>query len=451
MKRTFSFLLIALFVCSLSASAQYRRIVTYAGKGGSGGYSGDGYTATNAFFHGPQDVALDSSGNLYIVDFYNFRIRKVIKASTQVITYAGAGIPGYTGDGTTSTSAQMRPQGVAADRRGNVFISDPVNNVIRKVNASGIISTYAGRGVPGYTGDGGPATAARLSSPVGLFADRKSNLYICDAANNVIRKVDTFGTITTIAGDNTAGYAGDGGPATAASLDSPYAVTVDRFGDVYFCDYKNNVVRAIDASTGNIYTIAGTYGTYGYTGDGSLATLATLNHPKGIAVDTSLNVFISDADNNVIRKVESATGNITTTAGNGFAGFGGDLGDPLGANLFNPYGLAIDTAGTLYIADDNNQRVRKIYYITLGVNDVTGANGIEVYPNPAEAEINVMGLNVNDKVAIYDMTGRQVSQLWTVSNNAEQAFPVANLATGVYLLQVIDNAGNKKATVKIVK
>jgi hypothetical protein len=450
MKRTFSLFLFTLFVCSLSASAQYRRIITLAGKGGTGAYSGDGYTALNAFFNGPDAVALDKAGNVYIVDFYNNRVRKVFKSTGQVVNFAGTGIGGYGGDGSAATSADMVPQGVAADMRGNVFISDANTGVVRKVNLLGIITTYAGGNGYGYSGDGGPATHAKLSAPSGLFTDGRSNLYICDAANHVIRKVDTFGVITTVAGNDTAGYAGDGGFATDARLDSPYAVAVDKHGSIYIADHNNNVIRKVDATTGIISTIAGIAGSYGYTGDHGLATAATLNNPKGIAVDTSLNIYISDADNNVIRKVDTG-GIITTSVGNGYPGFGGDLGDPLGANIFSPYGLAVDISGSLYIADANNQRVRKVYFTTLGVDDVVKVNGVGVYPNPIENEINVTGLSINDKICIYDHAGRAVSATWTVTNTGLQTFGINNLADGIYALQVIDNAGNKKATVKLVK
>ena len=449
MKRTFSLLLLTLFVCTLSATAQYKRIVTLAGKGGIGDYSGDGYAATNAFFHGPEAVSVDKVGNVYIVDFLNFRVRKVLISTGQVVTFAGNGTPGNNGDGSSAPSAEMNPQGVAADMRGNVFISDATHSVVRKVNTLGIISTYAGTGAFGWSGDGGLAIHARLKAPSGLFTDNRSNLYICDAANHVIRKVDTFGIITTIAGNDTAGYSGDGGPATDARLDSPYAVTVDRFGDLFIADYKNNVIRMVDAATGSIATVAGT-GAHGYTGDNGLAINATLDNPRGIAVDTALNVYISDANNNVIRKVDAA-GTITTAVGNGYPGFGGDLGDPLGANLFNPYGIALDTFGSLYIADANNQRVRKVYNITLGVHDVSQGTTVTAFPNPVNNQINITGLSINDRVAVYDLTGRPVTDVWTATTNGAQAFAISHLAAGMYVLQVTGSDGNSKATIQIVK
>lgn len=451
MKRMFSLLLIALFVYSFSATGQYRRIVTIAGKGGTGAFTGDGFTATNAFFHAPTAVALDSSLNAYIVDNLNYRIRKVFRSTTQVITYAGTGSSGWNGDGSLSTSADMAPTGVAADRKGNLFISDAAHSVIRKVNKLGIISTICGRNVTwGNTGDGGPATRALLAAPQGLCVDRGGNLFICDAANNAVRMIDTLGVITTIAGDFTRGFSGDGGPATAAQLDSPYAVAVDRFGDVFIADHNNSVIRMVDAATQTIVTIAGIPGSFGYSGDGGLATYAELNHPCGVAVDTSLNVYISDADNNVIRKIDATSGIINNWVGNSYPGFGGDLGDPLGANLFHPQGIAIDSANTIYIADANNQRVRKVYFTTVGVDDVTKTNGIDVYPNPVENEINLSGLEKNDVVCIYDIVGKSIAK-WTSSVAGEQTFSVAGLQPGMYTLQVTDKEGNRKTTVKIVK
>ncbi len=422
-----------------------------AGTGGTGGYFGDGYTSTDALLHGPEAVAVDKAGNVYIVDHHNARVRKVFKSTGIIVTFAGNGTGGNNGDGSAATSAEIDPTGVAADMRGNVFISDANFGVVRKVNKLGIISRYAGVGTYGYSGNGGPATSAKLAAPSGLCTDAASNLYICDAANHVIRKVDTFGVITTVAGNDTAGYSGDGSLAIHASLDSPYAVAVDRLGNVYIADHNNNVIRMVDAATGIIGTIAGTAGVYGYTGDNGPATAATLNSPCGIAVDTSYNVFISDADNNVIRKIDNMTGVISTTIGNGFAGFGGDLGDPLGANLYHPYGIANDTFGTIYIADASNQRVRKVYNTTVGVHEVANNAGIEVYPNPIANEINVSGLSSNDKVQVYDLLGKAVSAVWAVTTNGSQTFTVGNLAAGVYVLQVTDSEGNKKATIKLAK
>ncbi|MBC7554694.1 MAG: T9SS type A sorting domain-containing protein [Taibaiella sp.] len=447
MNRNYSIFFFALFTLSVSAHAQSRRIVTYAGSGGTGGFSGDGFAATGALFYGPQSVSVDTTGNVFVVDYYNARVRKIKKTGT-IVTFAGTGVGGYSGDGTASTSAKVDPQGVAADKRGNVFISNYLNDVIRKVNPLGIISTYGGTGTRGYSGDNGPATAAKFHSPSGLFTDSKNNLYVADAGNNVIRKIDTFGTVTTVAGIGTAGYSGDGGAATAAELDSPYAVTMDRYGNLFIADYKNNVVRMVDPATGFISTFAGT-GAYGYSGDGGAAAAAELNKPAGIAVDTNGNVFISDSYNNVIRVVNSI-GIISTSVGNGTPGFGGDLGDPLGANLFHPYGIAIDTTGSMFIADANNQRIRKVYYTTLGVEDIDPNVHITAYPNPAGNIITVTNVAKNDKIVLSDIAGKVLSST-IAADNGDQTIATNTYAKGVYLLQVNGSNGAKKGTIEFVK
>ncbi len=447
MKRTFSFFLFSFIILSFSADAQYRRIITYAGAGGSGDYGGDGFAASGALFNGPEQIALDATGNLFVVDFYNNRVRKVNKSNGTIVNFAGSGRQGYTGDGSASTSADISPIGVAADPRGNVYISDYGHSVVRKVNKLGIISTYAGGNGWGYSGDGGLAVRAKMQLPFGLATDRKSNLYIADAGNHVVRKVDTFGRISTVAGSGIPGYSGDGLAATDAQIDSPYALAVDRTGNLYIADHNNNVIRMVDPS-GVIYTIAGT-GAVGWTGDGGQAVNATFHYPTGVAVDTLGKVYIADSYNNVVRMIDTS-GNISTIAGNSWAGFGGDLGDALGANLFHPYGIAVDTFGSVYVGDANNQRVRKIYIITLGVNDIEHNSGIEVFPNPASRELNVSGLTVSDKICIYDAAGRLLSS-WTSSGDKNQVFDIESFATGIYMFTVYDAAGNKKAMMQMVK
>ena len=212
---------------------------------------------------------------------------------------------------------------MAVDASGNLYIADTGNNRIRKVSATGIITTVAGNGSAGYSGDGGPATSAQLDGPEGVAVDGSGNLYIADTCNNRIRKVSATGIITTVAGNGSAGYSGDGGPATSAQLSLPAGVAVDGSGNLYIADSGNNRIRKVSA-TGIITTVAGN-GSPGYSGDGGPATSAQLNQPAGVAVDASGNLYIADSSNNRIRKV-SATGIITTVAGNGFDGYSGDGG-----------------------------------------------------------------------------------------------------------------------------
>jgi hypothetical protein len=341
MKYRFTLICSTLLAISATTFGQLQKINTIAGLGNPG-FSGDGGVATNSELHGPNSVTVDALGNVYFVDFFNFRVRK-INTSGVIATIAGVGIGGYGGDGSIGTSAQINPHSVAVNKIGEVFIADGTNGVIRKVNSLGIISTIAGTGVGGNTGDGGPATSARLNQPHGMAFDTSGNMYFADAANNVIRKIDVFGTITRFAGDGTPGFIGDGGPATAAKLDSPYAVAADKKGNVYIADFKNNLIRKVDR-TGTMSTYAGN--TFmDYTGDNGPAAMASFRRPASLATDSIGNLFIADMYNHVIRKIDTFRV-ITTVAGNGTFGYGGDLGPAVGANLYAPAGVAIDKYGT---------------------------------------------------------------------------------------------------------
>ena len=275
-----------------------------------------------------------------------------------ITTAAGTGVAGFSGDTGQATAAQLNlPLGVVTDSAGNLFIADAVNNRVRKVDTAGVITTFAGTGVAGFSGDTGQATAAQLSSPVGVAVDGAGNVYIADLNNNRIRKVDTAGVITTFAGTGTAGFTGDTGQATAARINTAYGVAVDSAGNVYIADTGNNRVRKVDTA-GVIDTIAGT-GVAGFSGDTGQATAAQLNIPTGVAADGAGNVYIADYLNQRIRKVNTA-GVITTIAGTGVAGFSGDTGQASLAQLNFPFGVHATSTGTLYIGDSNNNRVRKI-------------------------------------------------------------------------------------------
>ncbi|MFB5761966.1 cadherin-like beta sandwich domain-containing protein [Paenibacillus medicaginis] len=339
-------------------------ISTAAGNGTSG-YSGDGGAATTAQLANPTGVATDSSGNLYIADYANNRVRKV-DSSGNISTVAGTGSEGYSGDGRAATTAQLNnPFGVAVDNSGNLYIADFNNNRIRKVDSLGNISTVAGTGSEGYSGDGRAATTAQLAGPTGVAVDNSGNLYIADFMNNRIRKVDSSGNISTVAGTGENGYSGDGGAATTAQLSDPQGVAVDSSGNLYIADRGNNRIRKVDSS-GNISTVAGT-GEWGYSGDGGAATTAQLYYPFDVAVDSSGNLYIADAINQRIRKVDSL-GNISTVAGTGEAGYSGDGGAATTAQLNNPFGVAVDNSGNLYIADFNNNRIRKVGLTSSNVN-----------------------------------------------------------------------------------
>jgi trimeric autotransporter adhesin len=353
------------------------KIATVAGDG-SYSYAGDGGAATAASLNQPMGVAADGSGNLFIADYNNRRIRKVTAADAKINSVAGNGFDNFSGDGGASTSAAMSgPTGIAFDGSGNLYIADQENNRIRKVDAlTGIISTIAGTGAYGATGDGGLAVSATLSSPTGIAVDGSGNLYIADQGNHKVRKVSTSdGRISTVAGNGTSAFTGDGGLATAASLYSPMDVAVDASGNLYISDRGNHRLRKVTAADGKITTLAGT-GTAAYGGDGGLAIGASLNEPNGIAVDANGNVYVADRSNNRIRKINAADGIITTIAGTGTLGFGGD--DVATATpLYFPYSVELDAAGNLYTSDMSN-RVRKLN-ISDGMMSTVAGSGFGGY------------------------------------------------------------------------
>jgi trimeric autotransporter adhesin len=289
----------------------------------------------------------------------NTAIAQAISRVPSINTVAGNGTAGYSGDNGPAGDAELNsPSGVATDKAGNLYIADTANNLIRKVALStSIISTIPCNGTAGYSGNGGPATSAELHSPVGVALDGAGDVYIADQGNSVIREVTASGTITTVAGNNAVGYSGDGGSATNATLYAPAGVAVDSSGNIYIADTGNNRVRMVNP-TGIITTIVGN-GTAAYSGDNGPATSATLNKPSAVAEGSGGNLYVADTGNNVIRQV-NATGTITTVAGDGTAGYSGDGGPAVSATLNSPYGLAIDGSGNLYIADANNNVVRLV-------------------------------------------------------------------------------------------
>lgn len=329
-------------------------------------YSGNGNPANNAELGYSKGLAVDNSGNIYIADTWNCVIRRVDAVTNLVSTFAGTGVCGYSGDGGPASSAQLNlPEDVFLDSAGNVFIADSNNAIIREVDASsGNIVTVAGNAALGYgyTGDGGPATSAQLSFPVGVAVDAKGDIFITDPQNNVIREVSgTTQIITTIAGTSVGGFNGDNIPATSAQIYVPIGIFVDYFGNVFFADQTNARIREIVAKTGLIQTVAGN-GTAGYTGDNGPATGAELDTPWGIYVDPLGDIFISQASlsNPVIREVNGSTGTIHTVGGTGVYGFSGDNGPALSAQISQPIGLAVDRNGNLLFSDYQAMRVRRI-------------------------------------------------------------------------------------------
>lgn len=347
-------LLSFVFFCFQTTFLCSQNIMTYAGNGVFA-YTGDGVQATTTSLANPNGLAVDALGNLYIADFDNSRIRKVTPSGI-ITTVAGNGTPGFSGDGGLATSAQINePMGVAVDNLGNIYISDSFNYRIRKVSASGIITTIAGCGVTGFSGDGGPATLAKFDYPTGIAVDPSGNVYVADWANNRIRVINPSGTISTFAGNGTNIYFGEGVPATNTGLYYPQAVCADLLGNVYITDCYNGRVRKVNTS-GNITTIAG--GGTVYT-SGVAATSVGIDDPIAITVDMVGNVYIIVENFNLIFKIN--TSGITSTICKWFPnGYAGDGGPAINAVFFYPIGIAIDASGNLFISDSDNNRVRVI-------------------------------------------------------------------------------------------
>jgi len=336
-------------------------ISTVAGNGMTG-FSGDGGQATSAALNGPKSVALDSAGNLYIADQGNQRIRRVAADGT-ITTIAGTGVRGYSGDGGPAISAELNvPTSVFVEASGAYLIADQYNNVVRLVSAAGMITTFAGS-VQAYCGDDIPATSACINGPLDVIADAAGNVYICDFGNQRIRKV-TNGIITTVAGNGIEGYSGDGGPATSASLSYPTSIALNAAGELFIADSSNHVIRKV--SNGIITTVAGT-GVAGYSGDGGLATAAKLNYPRGTRFNAAGDLYFADFGNEVVR-VLLVNGTVFTVAGNFNGEYSGDNGPATMAGII-PWGVAIASSGAVYVAgndnqgqvdfpDDDNQRIR---------------------------------------------------------------------------------------------
>ena len=418
-------------------------IITTVVGDGTPNYAGDGSAATSAQLNLPSRVAADEAGNLYIADAANHRIRKVDVSTGLISTVAGDGTAAYGGDGGIATSAQLNtPYGVVVDALGNLYIADYGNHRVRRVaTRTAIITTIAGTGAAGYSGDDGVASAAQLNNPRGVSLDGSGNLYIADTTNHRIRKIDAVvGIITTAAGTGVGTYGGDGGGATTAQLNTPYAVDADVAGNLYIADYGNNRIRRVEAATGLITTIAGT-GVAGYSGDGSAATSAKINLPYGVAVDVLGNVYVADYGNHRIRKITTGTAVITTIAGTGTANYNGDGGAATVGQLSYPTGVGLDGPGNLYVADAGNHRVRKVRHLeTLTITTTTLAYA----PKNSACKLEVTALG-----------GSGSGYTWTTSvgtvptgTNLISGTPAASISgtptlagTWLFTLKVVDSEG----------
>jgi len=417
-------------------------IRTPAGNG-TFGFGGDGGPATAARFSNPNGVALDAKGNMYIADIYNDRIRKV-DANGVITTFAGRFGGTFGGDGGPATEAGMFDvAGVAVDAAGNVFIADMDNNRIRKVDAAGKISTVAGNGVYGFTGDNVTATQTALSSPAAVAVDAAGNLYIGDLFNHRVRKVNAQGVITTFAGTGAAGYDGDNGLATQAKIDIPEGLAFDRSGNLYIADSAEDVVRKVDTS-GKISTFAGT-GQGGFTGDNGQAKQAKLSSPRGVVADAAGNIYIADAGNDRIRRVDPG-GVITTVAGNGQSGYNGDGVVATQTSLYEPVGLVADPYGVIFFADSYNDRIRMLKSSQL---QVLGLSQYVMLTGNAGLPLAILGTGFEN--ASTTINGQAVSTtLDPATGNLSLTVPASLLASPSVLSVQVNKTGQTFGERKLV-
>jgi len=416
MKKSLFILAILLLTATVS-NAQYGNVTTIAGDG-TQGFSGDGGPATASVTNFPNGIAIDNAGNIYFTEITNCVVRK-IAADGIISTVAGiVGQCTFSGDDGQATAAKLDfPQGLTVDASGNLYIADTDSHRIRKIDvATGIITTVAGNGTAGDAGDGGQATAAELDSSQDMAVDATGNIYISDWLNNKIRKVDaTTGIITTIAGTGDSGFSGDGAAATAAKLKSPSGITVDAAGTIYFSDRGNDRIRKI-ATDGIITTVVGKGGFNAFSGDGGQATDAELNNPSGITIDNDGNLYIMDRNNHRIRKV-TTDGIINTIVGTGSTGFsnGGFNGDDqLGTStqLNKPTDVVIDASNNIIFADYDNQRIRKLAATTLTIDNFSKI-GVQLFPNPVASNnsVTIRSQEVINSITVFNAIGQKVKQI----------------------------------------
>ena len=401
-----------------------------------------------------------------------------------ITTIAGTSVSGFSGDGGPATTAQLsQPYGIVADLSGNIYFTEEGNNVVRKINSSGIISTIAGTGIAGFGGDGGPATAALLNMPIGMTIDASGNLYVCDSRNSRVRKISTSGIITTAAGNGSSIHSGDGGAATAAGftnlfdltvdvlgnvyiaeqlyirkvdplgiittvvgngssllegasavlsqINYPYGVIADNIGNIYFTLGSRNKVMKVN-SAGIISTFAGN-GSSGYSGDGGPATTAEFYTPYGLHMNGSGDMYVSDYFNGAIRKI-SNTGIISTYAGTGILGYDGDGGPAIIAKVNNCSDVFLTSTGDLLIADTHNNVIRKVKPTIPASVNIASIPVFDLYPNPTNSHLRINSKDQISSVIISDVAGRIVYK--NEYNSHEVAIDISELSTGIYCVNI---------------
>ena len=439
------FITIAAIFCPPTSRAQI--ISTIAGTTDSSylhTFSGDGGPATNAMLSRPSCILVDArTGAIFISDNGNNRIRKITETGI-ITTVAGSDSAGFGGDGGMATDAKLAfPQSLVQDSAGNLYIADEYNQRVRMVNTSGIISTFAGNGTAGDTGNGGPATAAQLNYPYGLAIDATGNIYISEQLGGRIRKVTRAGIISTFAGSDSSGYGGDGGPATLAQLNEPYGLAIDTAGSLLIVDEGNFKIRKVTRD-GIITTVAGStiFGAT-FSGDGGPATAANLYVPTGVAVDADNNIYIADMNNQRIRKIDGA-GIITTIAGNGFQSFLGDGWCATIAQLNNPQGVAVDRSGNVLIADSYNNRIRKVNSCpALAVDSVSGAHSFCAHSSIILTDATPGGswTSSDSTVAIVSPSGVVSGLSWgyvTITYSKANSCGLSGSVATIYMMDVYD-------------
>jgi hypothetical protein len=433
-------LLIALSL-ALASVSQAQNIVTIAGTG-TAGFSGDGGPAVSASLNNPHGIDVDSFGNIYIADQLNHRIRK-INPEGIITTIAGTGTSANTGDGALAINASLHEPYTVKWHKGAVYIT--AQTKIRKIDANGIITTIAGTGAYGYSGNNGPATAAMIDNPAGIVFDKNDNLFFCDHFNHRIRRIDAItGVITTIAGTGMIGFSGDNGPAANAQLFYPNYLSIDTSGNLYVSDNTNQRVRKIDTA-GVITTIAGN-GTNGYYGNGSVAAQASLSWPAGSVCDSVGNFFIADPGNNRIRVVD-ASGVINNYAGTGTAGFSGDNGPALNASLNSPVDVKVDRYNNLLVVDYLNNRIRKIIN-PASVNASRKEDVLTVFPNPAKHEFYV-SLDEAALLTVFNMTGQLVYSR-SLEKGRSSVSVGESMPAGCYIVKCIAHKSGKLSSARLV-